>query len=280
MTHENPRTESIDTAARGGASESAFSPEPVELYYQETGSGHPLLILHGLLGASGNWRTLSRNVFGERFRTITPDLRNHGRSPHAGEFSYEAMTADLVWLLDDLDVESAHVLGHSMGGKAAMHLALAHPDRVDRLIVADIAPKAYEPGHLHIFEALSSIDPGQYDDRSAIDAALAEHLSSIPVRQFLLKNLTRDGDAYAWKMNLDGIRAAYNNVIGAIDSEQTFEKPTLFVGGSDSHYVSEDDLPEIRLRFPAAELVMMPGTGHWLHAEKPEEFSDIVMDWI
>ncbi|NNF04466.1 MAG: alpha/beta fold hydrolase, partial [Rhodothermales bacterium] len=241
---------------------------------------HPLLILHGLLGASGNWRTLSRNAFGERYRTITPDLRNHGRSPHSEEFSYDAMTADLIRLMDKLQVPSANFLGHSMGGKVAMHLALAFPDRVDRLIVADIAPRAYEPGHLHIFDALESIDPGQYSDRSAIDDALAEHLSSLSVRQFLLKNLTRDGESYAWKMNLKAIRAGYDDVIGAVSSGSRYEKPTLFVGGGNSHYVSERDLPHIRQLFPNAELVMMPGAGHWLHAEKPEDFSRIVMDWL
>lgn len=261
-------------------SHSTGAPGTVDLYSRETGSGDPLLILHGLLGASGNWRTLSRNVFGERFRTITPDIRNHGRSPHADEFSYEVVTADLIRLLDDLDIGSAHILGHSMGGKAAMHLALTHPDRVDRLIVADIAPRAYEPGHVHIFEALAGIDPGSYEDRSAIDDALAEHLQSIPVRQFLLKNLTRDGDEYAWKMNLDAIRASYENIIGAVDVDGVFEGPTLFVGGANSNYVSEDDLPGIRRLFPAAELVMLPGAGHWLHAEKPDEFSRIVMDFL
>lgn len=269
-----------ETSHPDGNTDTVDRPEPVDLYHQETGSGHPLLILHGLLGASGNWRTLSRNVFGERFRTITPDLRNHGRSPHTDEFSYEAMTADLIRLLDELDIGSTHVIGHSMGGKAAMHLALTNPDRVDRLVVADIAPRAYEPGHLHIFEALSSIDPGEYEDRSAIDDALAEHLSSTAVRQFLLKNLTRRGDTYAWKMNLEAIRASYEQIIGPVDVEAVFDGPALFVGGGDSHYVSEDDLPDIRRQFPSAEVVMMPGTGHWLHAEKPDEFSRIVMEFL
>jgi len=252
----------------------------MHLFHQDTGDGPPLFILHGLFGASGNWRTLSRNVFGTAYRTISVDLRNHGRSPHASTMSYPEMAQDVVDLMDALDIGKAHVLGHSMGGKVAMQLALDHPDRVDRLIVADIAPKEYPPGHEDILDALCGIDPGDYEGRDDIDQALARSIRSAGVRQFLMKNLERGTSGFSWKLNLPVIKESYDLVRGSVDSWDVFNGPTLFVAGGASAYVSDSDLPAIRALFPFAGLQTLPGVGHWLHAEAPEAFSGIVMEFL
>ncbi len=256
------------------------SGERLSLYHQSYGSGPPFIILHGMLGASGNWHTLSRTVFGDHLTTYTVDQRNHGRSPHSDRFSYPAMAEDLWVFLEEHDLTSTHLMGHSMGGKTAMYAALAFPQRIDRLVIADMAPKAYPPNHTYIFEALQAVDPSNYDRREDIDAALADAIPSRPVRQFLLKNLDYDGERYAWKMNLDAIHANYDQITKGLDTERTFEGPTLFVAGTNSDYVSERDLPQIRKNFPQAELVQIEGAGHWVHADAPSAFGKTVVDFL
>ncbi len=242
-----------------------------------------LIILHGLLGASGNWRTLSRNVFSRHFRTIAVDLRNHGRSPHSDEMTYAAMADDVVKLMDRMEIERAHILGHSMGGKVAMTLALENESRVDRLVVADIAPKAYAPDHAGILKALGAVDPSAFTDRADIDKALAAHIPSAAVRQFLMKNLDRDGDSYRWKMNLPAITAAYDHIRGALSSPgdgAPCMRPALFIAGGASGYVDASDMPRIKTQFPEARLETLPGVGHWVHAEAPDAFSKAVLSFL
>lgn len=262
----------------------------LELYHQhyaarEEPAGRPLVILHGLLGASGNWHTLSRNVFSRRREVYALDQRNHGRSPHSGAFGYAEMAADLRGFLAAHALAPAAVLGHSMGGKTAMHAALAFPELVDRLVVADIAPKAYPPHHEVIFEALRGLDLSAYEDREEIDHALARKIEARPVRQFLLKNLDYDSDGgrYHWQMNLDAIDAAYDEISGGLSDElsgKTFDGPALFVRGENSDYVSEGDLAQIRRRFPQARLETVAGAGHWLHADQPDAFADVVTAFL
>ena len=245
-------------------------------------AGPPLVILHGLLGSGGNWHTLSRRAFAPHFRVFTVDLRNHGRSPHSDRFDYPAMVEDLVAFFDAHGLGAAHVLGHSMGGKVAMHIALEHPDRVDRLVVVDIAPKAYPARHLKLLDALRALDPTAYDSRNAIDQALATDVPDRAVRQFLLKNLGYDTERkqYAWQMNLDAIHARYAAVNTAIDPGPPFAGPALFVRGSRSDYVADDDLPDIRALFPQARLVTIDGAGHWVHAEQPDALAEAVLDFL
>lgn len=254
----------------------------MDLYYNHYGSdGPPLIILHGLLGASGNWHTLSRTVFSDHFDVYAVDQRNHGRSPHADAFNYEAMAEDVRDFIHQHDLGPVHLLGHSMGGKTAMRATLDYPDLVDRLVVADMAPKAYPPHHLGLMEALRRIDPSTYDDRSAIDDALAEDVPSYPIRQFLLKNLSYDADeGYAWQMNLEVIYEQYDQVNQAITAAGTFDGPTLFVRGGRSDYVRTEDLPHIRTLFPQAELATIEDAGHWVHAEAPEDFSETVVAFL
>ena len=254
----------------------------MELFFKHYGDdGPPLVILHGLLGASGNWHTLSSRAFAPHFSVYAVDQRNHGRSPHADAFDYPTMADDLAHFMDRHDLAAAHLLGHSMGGKTAMHFALAHPDRVRRLIVVDIAPKRYPARHAEIIDALRATDPAAFASRQEIDAALARHIPSLPIRQFLLKNLEHDGQGgYSWKMNLDAIHRHYDRINVGLEAEGTFDGPTRFIRGGASDYVDEGDLPRIRRHFPQAELVTIPKAGHWVHAEAPQPFAEAVLDFL
>jgi pimeloyl-ACP methyl ester carboxylesterase len=253
----------------------------MELFYNSYGqTGPPLIILHGLLGSNGNWVTLSRNEFSRVARVFAIDQRNHGRSPHVDRIDYPSMADDVREFIEHHDLGSVILLGHSMGGKTAMQTALSHPDMVDRLIVADMAPKAYAPRHDGLLTALARIDPSAYQSREEIDAVLAEDVPSRPIRQFLLKNLDYDGEQYTWQMNLEAIRAHYDEINAALPRESSYDGPTLFVRGSESDYVSNDDLPGIRERFPEARLETIDGAGHWVHADRPEAFAETVLDFL
>jgi len=256
----------------------------MDLYYKSYGdSGPPLLILHGLLGASGNWHTLSRTVFQDIARVFTIDQRNHGRSPHAEPFDYPTLASDLHGFIETHDLRPAHLMGHSMGGKTAMQTALTHPDDVDRLIVVDMAPKGYDRQKSHLadlLDVLTRIDPSTYDRRAEVDTALADAVPSRPIRQFLLKNLQHDGDGYRWQLNLDAIHDNLDALFAPIDAPAIFEGPTLFIRGEQSDYIADDDLPAIRNRFPEAELVTIPGAEHWVHADAPEAFANAVVDFL
>lgn len=252
----------------------------MQLFRQTYGNGPPLVIIHGLFGASGNWVTLARNVYAEHFRTITLDLRNHGRSPHDGAFSYEDMSRDILELFEDEGLEHAHILGHSMGGKLAMHLALEHPGIVDRLVVADIGPQDYPARHGALFNAMEALHPEHHGSREEIDAVLSRDIPTAPVRQFLMKNLERDGEGYRWTLNLPAIRNAYSDIIGPIESWETFDGEVLFVRGEESDYLLESDMPRIRALFPFADMETIEDAGHWLHAEQPDVFARITLKFL
>ncbi|MEM8486769.1 MAG: alpha/beta fold hydrolase [Bacteroidota bacterium] len=253
----------------------------MKLFHQAYGEGPALLILHGLLGASGNWHTLSRSVFSEKYSVYTLDLRNHGRSPHNPVFDYASMTADVREFILDNQLGQAHVLGHSMGGKVAMWLALEHPELVSKLIVADMAPRAYPPHHMHILNALKGLDLPAYSGRQDIDNALAEHIKEAGVRQFLLKNLaSQGGGRYSWKMNLDAIYNSYTRINEGVETAQQFTGPALFVKGGRSNYITENDAPQIQQLFPAAQIQHLPNVGHWVHAEAPQAFAAMVMSFL
>jgi pimeloyl-ACP methyl ester carboxylesterase len=252
----------------------------MHLQYETFGQGHPLIILHGLFGTQENWRTLSK-AFGQHFQVFALDQRNHGRSPHSAIFTYEAMTEDLHEFMQEHLLPSASVLGHSMGGKVAMRFAVTYPNLVDKLVVVDIAPKVYPPGHDDVFAGLYALDLPTLRSRQAADAALAQHLPDLALRQFLLKNLERtESGAFRWRINLDGLRDNYHEMLKGFDLTGTFLKSTLFIKGSDSGYIKENDFVTMREIFPRAQLVTIPGTGHWVHAEAPQEFARIVIEFL
>ncbi len=252
----------------------------MHLHYQSYGSGHPLIILHGLLGSLDNWHTLGKQ-FAESFHTFTLDARNHGRSPHSDEFNYHVMADDAIEFMDQHRISSAFFLGHSMGGKTAMQLALTHPGCVDKLIVVDIAPRRYGGEHDEIFHALTSIDLASVSDRKTIDTILAKEVPEFAVRQFLMKNLTHDEQGnLKWKMNLKVIRKNYSGIIGEVEGSGQFVKPTLFIRGSLSNYIMRKDEPLMKKLFPNAAVMTITGVGHWVHAEAPGEFARVVLKFL
>lgn len=256
--------------------------ESVPLHYTERAPGEPdapsLLLLHGLYGSSGNLNRFVRR-FGERARTVAPDLRNHGRSPHHETMTYPAMAGDVLALMDQLGIERATVLGHSMGGKAAMVLALTHPDRVEALIAADIVPVAYDHGHATVISAMQQVDPAACTSRSEVDQALAQWIDDAGVRQFLLTNLrpADDGNGYAWRIPLHILSRSVQTIEGFPEIEGIYNGPVHFLYGARSDYViPEQHRAQSVARFPHGRFEAVPDAGHWLHAEQPEAFANAV----
>jgi pimeloyl-ACP methyl ester carboxylesterase len=244
----------------------------MELHAHTSGEGEPLVILHGLFGSSDNWRTLARR-FSKYFETHLLDLRNHGRSPHDAEMTYEAMATDVGWYITSEGLAPVHVLGHSMGGKVAMWLTLQHPDLVNKLIVADIAPREHPAGHHDILEALCSLDLVTLPSRERADELIRDRVPEPRVRKFLLKNLHRKrSGGFEWKLNLPAIKNNYDSIRGwPGSSSMRSEKEALFISGTRSDYVTEDDSDAIMEIFPRARFVDIEA-GHWLHADKPRQF--------
>lgn len=252
----------------------------MQLNFQSYGTGFPLIILHGLFGSLDNWQTISTRL-GEHFWVFAVDLRNHGRSPHSDEFNYEVMAEDLGEFMQVHGLARAHLLGHSMGGKTAMEFALRHPEMVEKLIVADMAPKAYPPSHIPIFEALLSMDLSGFRDRREIVDALAPSIPELAVRQFLLKNLTRDeSGAFRWKLNLPTIYRNYDRLNQGIENGRNFDGSVMFIKGVRSEYIGEEDRELIKRLFPQAEIIAIPEAGHWVHADAPGAFLNAVLAFL
>ncbi len=246
------------------------------LFSREFGSGPPVIILHGLFGFSDNWQSIAKGL-ADNHLVITPDLRNHGRSPHLPEHSYPEMAEDMRSFMEEKWMFSAAVIGHSMGGKVAMQLALTYPDMVEKLVVVDMGPGQADDNHGDIFLALLDLDLSKIKERSEAESFLAERVPDFGTRQFLLKNITRENDGrFAWKMNLPVLWKHFADILAAVTSDQPFEKPTLFVCGSQSDYVKDGDWPAIKRLFPKAELVTIEGAGHWVHADKPKELLEVL----
>jgi esterase len=254
-------------------------PNPLPLTYLEAGEtngGTPLLVLHGLFGSARNWQTLARR-FAETRRVYALDLRNHGGAPWADGMSYPQMADDVLRFLDDRGFARANVVGHSMGGKTAMTLALRHPDRVARLVVVDIAPVAYTHTHAPYVAAMKAADLTACTRRQEVEAQLVAAVPEAPLRSFLMQNLVLENGVFSWRVNLDAIGAAMADLIGFPDlGDARYDGPALFIGGTASDYIRPENHAAIRQRFPKAEIAMMEGAGHWLHAERPDEFAAMI----
>lgn len=252
----------------------------MNLNYKTFGQGEPLLILHGLFGTLDNWQTLGRKL-AEHYTVYLIDQRNHGRSPHTEAMNYDLMADDLQQFMTHHWIHKAHLLGHSMGGKTVMNLATTHPDMVDKLIVVDIAPKAYAGGHQEIFEAMMALDLAAITDRASAAEQMAQRIPDVGIQQFLLKNLSRSKEgSYEWKMNLPVIYAHYADILAVGVAEDTFEGDTLFLRGAQSTYISDADMPAILAHFPKARLSTIPDAGHWVHADQPEALLAQVLDFL
>jgi len=255
----------------------------VELAYTEQGEGdgEALVIAHGLFGSATNWRSLARRLADGR-RVYAVDLRNHGRSPHTDTMDYPAMAADVLAFLDARGLERPALLGHSMGGKAVMQVALEHPARVSRLVVADIAPVRYEHEFEDLIGAMRGVDLARVERRSDADRQLAGAVDDAGLRTFLLQNLESTEGGFRWRIHLDGIEGSLDELLGfpAADGDRVYAGPTLFVRGERSRYVRDDDAPLIRERFPEARIETVADAGHWLHAENPQGFLEIVAPFL
>ncbi len=250
----------------------------MELFYQSYGTnGPPLLILHGLLGTLDNWQSLSKR-FSDTFQVFAIDLRNHGRSPHSAEFNYRVMAEDVNEFIDRHHLQSAvNIIGHSMGGKIAMQFALTHPEKCGKLVIVNIAPCEYEKQHDEILQTLVKIDLASVSSRREVESLMAKDIPQFAMRQFLLKNLKRNTNgSFSWKMNLDAIKNNYRETLRAIDSPIAFKKPALFIRGENSDYIRENDIPGIEKLFPNSTFETILNAGHWVHAEAPEKFFEVV----
>lgn len=243
-------------------------------------SATPLMILHGLFGSLDNWQTLG-NAFAEDRPVVLVDLRNHGRSPHAESHTYEDMVADVKELVNGLTFDKFHLMGHSMGGKVAMHYALRNAADLEKLISVDMGTQTYERGHDEIFKALQTLDLSKIEKRSDADKALAAYIGEFGIRQFLLKGLKRSPQGYEWRMNLDVIYKDYPSILAGLPQNLgQFSEPTLFVKGQKSAYIKPDKIQDYQKWFPKADLREIAGAGHWVHAEKPKDFFQSIQSFI
>lgn len=253
----------------------------MQLNYKVFGEGDPVLILHGMFGTLDNWQTIAKKL-AEHFMVFIIDLRNHGRSPHSEDFDYTIMANDIREFMENNWIYEAYVVGHSIGGKVAMQLASENPDLVKKLAVVDIAPKVYVGNHQSIFEALFSLDLDQLQSRKEADQLLQEKIDSYGVRQFILKNLSinKETQHYEWKMNLPVIHAAYQTILGKGNSSIPFDNPTLFIKGGESKYILPEELEDYKAYFPNATLKTIEKAGHWVHAEQPKVFLEVLTDFL
>jgi len=254
----------------------------MELNYKTFGTGFPVIILHGLLGSLDNWQTIAKKL-AEKYQVYIIDQRNHGRSPHTDEFSYELLSNDLLEFFEQHQIKKAHVIGHSMGGKAAMTFALLHPDRIDKLVVVDIAPSAYGDQHSNVFNAMNTADVQHANTRQEVETVLRQKLENDETTvQFLLKSLSRDkeGKHFEWKFNVDSLVRNYPNIMEPVYSAHPFTGDTLFIKGEISNYINVSNYPDINELFPHHQISEIKDAGHWVHADKPGEFVAEVMKFL
>lgn len=251
------------------------------LYSKIEGTGKPLLILHGFLGMSDNWKTLGTQYAALGYEVHMLDLRNHGRSFHSDIFNYEAMVQDVVDYCHEHRLQTIDIIGHSMGGKVAMLLAVQHPELINKLIVADIGPKYYTPHHQDILAGLNAVDFSKKPSRSEVDAIVAQHIPDFGTRQFLMKSLYwQTPEQLAFRFNLPVFNKEIENIGTALPETARFEKPTSFIRGGNSKYIKDEDWTNILQHFPDAVLETIPDVGHWLHAENPKMFFEITSKFL
>ncbi len=252
----------------------------MELNHKVFGVGDPVIILHGLFGMLDNWQTIAKKL-AENYMVYIIDQRNHGRSPRMDAHNYKAMAEDLAAFMESQWIHSAHIVGHSMGGKTAMQMAMDYPDMVESLAVIDISPTASTRGHDAVFDALNAVDIEQLEKRSAAQEAMQVHVQEVGVIQFLLKNLTRKKEGgYEWKMNLPVIERDYERILDPIVCSTPYDKATLFIKGGQSRHIVDADLPLMKECFPSYQMKEIADAGHWVHADAPDVTLQMLREFL
>lgn len=251
----------------------------MKLFYKQLGEGKPIIIIHGLFGSSDNWLTISKRL-SEHYKIYLPDIRNHGLSPHSDDHNYQLMVNDIVEFINEHKIDKPVIIGHSMGGKIAMKLAIDYPDLIDKIIIVDIAPKMYQHEHKDYIETLLSINLNNVKSRDEVEKRLIDKIPDRGVRLFLLKNLYRKDDmSFGWRINLESI---YRNIreIEGYTTDSTSNIKALFLQGELSKYIKDSDYSLIKSVFPNSEIIKIENAGHWLHAEKPTEVYDAMANFL
>jgi len=244
------------------------------------GEAPSVILLHGLFGMGDNLGMVAKPLI-EKYHVYSLDLRNHGRSFRAESMTFSDMAEDVVQFMDKLDISSAFFIGHSLGGKVAMQVALQSPERVSKLVVADIAPVAYAGSHDDVFAGLRAVDLNLINSRRQAETILRDYIADAGVRLFLMKSLYRnDQGKFAWRMNIQSLEACYEQLRSANESEDPFDGPTLFIKGEQSSYITERHRGAIVNSFPSAKVKIIQNTGHWLHAEKTVAFNRLVNNFF
>ena len=252
----------------------------MKLHHQARGSGPPMIFLHGLLGSLDNWNPVAQ-AFSDSHSVYCLDQRNHGASPHADVMDYPLMAEDLNEFFETHGIQSAVVVGHSMGGKVAMEFALRHPGKVEKLLVEDIAPRLYPASHVPVFKALQELDLVRSQTRADLEAALEPTIPVLSIRRFLLKNIGRnDQGCFYWKMNLHGLSANYHHLIQPVSATASFSGPACFIRGGQSRYVQDADVPLIQSLFPQARIQTIPDANHWIHFERLDAFLELARNFL
>lgn len=250
------------------------------LNYQQSGQGSHVVLIHGLFGSLENLNVIAK-ALSENYTVTNIDLRNHGKSFHSDSMNYTVMAADVLELLNHLNINKAHIVGHSMGGKVAMQLALSYPERVEKLVVMDISPVANKPRHSAIFKGLNDVANSAVTDRKAADEILAKQIPELGVRQFLLKSFAKNEHGqYQWRFNLAVLDQQYENILAQLDENDSCLCDTLFIKGNDSDYILAEHRPVIMALFPNSKAKIIHGAGHWLHAQKPLAVNKAISDFL
>lgn len=251
------------------------------LHSKIEGEGKPLLILHGFLGMSDNWKTMGTQFAANGFQVHLLDLRNHGKSFHSDEFSYEIMARDVYDYCKANNLEKVNIIGHSMGGKTAMLFATIHPEMVEKLIVADIGPKFYPQHHQSILEGLNAVDFSKKPSRNEVEEILSKYITDFGTRQFLLKSLYwQEPGQLAFRFNLAVFNKKMEEIGKPLSENAVFNKPILFIRGGNSNYILDEDFQNIQQHFPNSRIETIPNVGHWLHAENPKLFYEIASSFL
>ena len=254
----------------------------MKLFCRKSGMGQPVIILHGLFGLSDNWVTFGRQI-SEHYSVYIPDLRNHGQSPHSKVFDFPSLENDLAELIEERELDQPVLIGHSLGGKTAMFFALHHPELVKKLVVVDISLRKSPPNreHQQLLNAMMAVDFNAVKARSDVEKQLQIHVKSQKLRQFLLKNVYwRDRHSLDWRLNLQALNENLLTIFEGVDVPGIYPGPTLFIRGGLSEYILDSDLGDLKLKFPGAEVKTIANASHWVHADAPGEFYDLVKEFL